>query len=95
MFEELHMPITKPIPLYSNNNGAIFISNNPVQERRMKHIDVKYHYIRQVIEDCSIQVERVDTDDNIADIFTKPLGRIKFNKFKNQLGLEFYSSRVQ
>ena len=89
MFKELGMPLSK-IPIYSDNNGAIFISNNPVQERRMKHIDIKHHYIRQCIEDGDVEVLRVDTNDNIADIFTKPLGAIKFIKFRDQLGLEFY-----
>ena len=92
MFKELGMPIIVPIPICSDNNGAIFISNNPIQERRMKHIDVKFHYIRELIENGDIEVLRVDTNDNIADIFTKPLGRVKFEHFRGLLGLEFYSS---
>ena len=58
----------------------------------MKHINVKYHYIRECIEDGHIEVVQVDTNDNIADIFTKPLGKVKFIGFRDQLGLEFYSS---
>jgi len=92
MFKELGLPVDK-IPICSDNNGAIFLSNNPVQEKRVKHIDIKHHYIRECIEDEEVEVLRVDTDDNTADIFTKPLGAIKFNKFRDLLGLVFYKPK--
>lgn len=93
MFKELGIIIGK-IPICSDNNGAIFTANNPVQEKRMKHIDVKYHYIRQCIEDGEVEVQHVDTSENTADIFTKPLGYVKFNQFRDQLGLVFYESET-
>ena len=49
LFYELGMPIDT-IPLCGDNQGAIFIASNPVQERLTKHIDICYHYIRQVLE---------------------------------------------
>ena len=91
MFKELGIPIGK-VPICSDNNGAIFIGSNPIQERRIKHIDVRYHYIRECVENGDVEILRVDTEDNTADMFTKPLGHVKFVRFRGQLGLEFYSS---
>ena len=54
---------------------------------RMKHIDLRYHFIHEAVEDSKIQVKYVPTDDNVLDIFTKPLLRPKFTKFVESLGL--------
>jgi len=50
VFSELEMPLGT-IPICGDNQGSIFISSNPVQERRSKHIDIRYHYVRDCIED--------------------------------------------
>ena len=78
------------LPICSDNQGAIFISSNPITERRSKHIDIRYHYVRELVEDKKVEVFYVSTDDNPADLFTKNLGRIKFLKFRGMLGLRFY-----
>ena len=78
-----------PIPIAGDNQGAIFISSNPVTERRSKHIDIRYHYIREVIAQGHIEVFFIDGNDNPADMFTKNLGHVKFLKFRSALGLEF------
>jgi hypothetical protein len=83
---------TKAVPICADNEGGIFIASNPVQERRTKHIDVRYHYVRDLVEQKRVEIVWVPTDDNIADMFTKNLGHIKFLKFRSKLGLEFYSS---
>ena len=85
------MPIDK-VPICSDNNGAIFIGSNPIQERRTKHMDVHYHYIQEHVEEGDVEILQVDTNDNMADLFTKPLGRVKLEQFRGQLGLEFYLS---
>jgi hypothetical protein len=89
IFLELGMQLG-PIPIYADNQGSIFIGSNPVQEIHTKHIDVKYHYVRECIAVKKIVLYHVPTEDNTADIFTKNLGRLKFEKFKRQLGIEFY-----
>ena len=91
LLEELGMPL-KAIPLYGDNQGSIFNASNPVQEKRMKHIDIQYHFIRQCIEDGKVELMFVEGINNPADLFTKNLGNIKFSKFRSQLGLEFYST---
>ena len=75
--------------VYGDNQGSIFIGSNPVQEIRTKHIDLKYHYVHECIAKGKIEVFFVSSKDNTADILTKNLGRIKFEKFCGQLGLEF------
>ncbi len=80
-----------PIPLCGDNQGSIFLSSNPVQEKRIKHIDLHHHYICEVICDKKIELFFIEGAENPADLFTKNLGRIKFLKFREQLGLEFYS----
>jgi hypothetical protein len=62
----------------------------PVQEKRIKHIDLRHHYIREVIRSKKIELFFIEGAENPADLFTKNLGRVKFQKFREQLGLEFY-----
>jgi hypothetical protein len=79
-----------PIPLFGDNQGAIFLASNPVQEKRIKHIDLRYHFIRDVVQNKQVELFFIEGANNPADLFTKNLGRIKFLKFREQLGLEFY-----
>jgi hypothetical protein len=90
LFAELGMPLGV-VPIIGDNQGSIFILSNPVQERRSKHIDIRYHYIRECIEEKKIEVFFIEGSDNPADLFTKNLGEVKFTQFRRQLGLEFYS----
>ena len=92
IFAELGFPL-KPTQICTDNEGGIFIASNPVQERRTKHIDVRFHYVRDLIEQKRIDIVWVPTDENPADMFTKNLGHVKFTKFRSMLGLEFYSSQ--
>ena len=80
----------KPIPICGDNQGLIFISSNPVTEKRSKHIDIRYHYIREVIARKLAEVYFIDGDNNPADLLTKNLGIVKFQKFRALLGLEFF-----
>src|ERR1700761_9330392 len=81
-----------PIPLFGDNQGSIFLSSNPVQEKRIKHIDLRYHFIRDAVRNKQVELFFVEGANSPTDLFTKNLGRIKFHKFREQLGLEFYSS---
>ena len=78
------------IPICGDNQGSLFIASNPVTEKRSKHIDIRYHAIREYIEDKYVEVYYIDGNDNPADLLTKNLGHVKFHKFRAQLGLEFY-----
>jgi len=79
----------KPIPICGDNQGSIFIASNPVTERRSKHIDIRYHYVREVISRKYARVFFINSDQNPADMFTKNLGSVKFLKYRGELRLEF------
>jgi len=80
LFREIGFPVL-PITICSNNQGSLFISSNPVQEKQTKHIDIHYHYIWQCIEDNKVSVVFIPQNDNPADMFTKNLDHLKFVKF--------------
>src|SRR5258708_8493802 len=86
LFKELNMDISR-IALCGDNQGAIFLASNPAQEHRSKHIDIRYHYIRECVEEKKVILHYVPTTEQIADIMTKCLSHEKFNKFRNQLGI--------
>ena len=75
---ELHEPMPtslskEPVPIQVDNTSAIKLANNPVFHKRSKHIEIRHHFIRQLVEDNLITFVFVGTAENIADMFTKPL----------------------
>jgi hypothetical protein len=88
LIKELGIGI-KAIPIYGDNQGSIFIASNAVQESRTKHIDIRYHYIRELVYAKEVELMFVPGEMNPADMFTKNLQKVKFSQFRNQLGLEF------
>ncbi|KAK6122069.1 hypothetical protein DH2020_044192 [Rehmannia glutinosa] len=77
----------KEIPIMCDNTSAIAITQNPVLHSRTKHIDVRYHFIRDHVEKKDITLEYISTDKQLADIFTKPLYESRFEELKHELGL--------
>jgi hypothetical protein len=84
---EINVPITTPITLHCDNQGAIALSKDNKFHARTKHIDIRYHFIREAVENDLINMQYIPTDENVADIFTKPLPKPKFEKFVAMLGL--------
>ena len=77
------------VPLSGDNQGSIHIGQNAVTEARSKHIDIRYHYIREVYDRGITDIFYVEGTNNPADIFTKNLGTVKFHRFRPYLGLRF------
>ena len=75
----------EPVPLHGDNTGSIFLSQNPVKHNRSKHIDVKFHHIRQQLERKKVTVQYIPSADNLADPFTKPLPRAKWMNFLSRM----------
>jgi hypothetical protein len=73
----------KPVTLFSDNQGAIALVKNAVYHQRSKHIDIKFHFIRDEYCKGNIDIMYLPTEDMIADIFTKPVSKFKLVKFKN------------
>jgi hypothetical protein len=67
----LACPADCPVEIREDNQGTIDLSNNPVHHKRTKHIDVKYHYVCRAQENGTVNVVKVHTDHNRADIMTK------------------------
>ena len=80
----------KPIPICGDNQGSIFITSNPVTEKRSKHIDIRFHYVREVIVRKLAEIYFIKGEENPTDLLTKNLGSVKFKKFRAVLGLEFF-----
>ena len=74
-------------PLFVDNSSAIQLARNPKFHDRTKHINTKYHLIRRHVEAKTIHLTHCPTSEHIADIFTKALGREKFEKFRSLLGM--------
>ncbi|GJV89306.1 retrovirus-related pol polyprotein from transposon TNT 1-94 [Tanacetum coccineum] len=75
------------VPIMCDNKGAIDLSKNPVQHSRTKHIEIHHHFLRDNVQKGNISIEKVESEDNIADIFTKPLKREVFNYLRLGLGI--------
>jgi hypothetical protein len=90
LLSDLGYPQKEPTILREDNKACIAFSLNNTQHDRSKHIDIRLHWLRGMIQENEIQMEHIRTDDMIADIFTKHLRRPKFEKFRGMLfsGLE-------
>ena len=77
----------KKIPLYCDSESAIRICHNPVQHSKTKHIALRYHFIKDHVEDGNVEVHFVRTTDQLADVFTKALPEASFNKILHALGM--------
>ncbi|RVW69235.1 Retrovirus-related Pol polyprotein from transposon TNT 1-94 [Vitis vinifera] len=73
--------------VFCDNTSAINISKNPVLHSRTKHIDIRHHFIRDLVEDKVVSLEYVPTEGQIADILTKPLDVSRFESLRKSIGL--------
>jgi len=72
------------LTLYCDNLSAINISKNPIQHSRTKHIDVRQHFIRDLVEEKVVTLEHVDTEEQLANIFTKALDAKQFENLRGK-----------
>ena len=84
---DLKQDITQPTTLFINNCGAQLLAKNPVNHNNSKHIDVHHHFICECVANGSIILRSIASADNIADICTKPLGKIKFSLLRSMMGI--------
>jgi hypothetical protein len=76
------------VSLKIDNQAAISLCKNSVHHERSKHIDVRFHYIRECVEEGMIKVQHVNTNDQLADILTKSLGKQKFIEMRKKVGVQ-------
>lgn len=84
---ELHCPIQKATLVYCDNVSAIYLSGNPVQHQRTKHIEMDIHFVREKVQKGEVRVLHVPSRYQIADIFTKGLPRVLFDDFRDSLSV--------
>ena len=87
LLKELSLPQEEPTEICVDNKSAIALAKNPVFHDRSKHIDTRYHFIRECIAKRNVQMEYVRSKDQIADIFTKPLKFEDFARLRSLLGM--------
>ena len=79
--------VLEKVPLLCDNESAVKIANNPVQRSRTKHIDIRHHFLRDHVAKGDIILEGVRSEDQLADIFTKPLDKTRFCMLRNELNI--------
>jgi hypothetical protein len=77
----------KKVPLFCDNESAIKISHNPVQHSKTKHIEIRHHFLRDHVLKEDIDIIHINTEDQLADIFTKPLDEKRFCKLRCELNI--------
>ena len=76
------------VTIHCDSQSAIHLANHQMYHERTKHIDVKLHFIRDVIESEKVKVEKVSTEENPADMFTKSLSSVKFKHCLDLINFE-------
>ena len=75
------------VPLLCDNERAVKLANNSIQHTRTKHIDIRHHFLRDHVAKGDISLESVGTENQLADIFTKPLDEARFCALRNELNV--------
>ena len=88
LFSKLHnLPVPYPFPLLCDNQSTLALVQSESVSSRSKHIDVRYHFIREHVSDGTFITTWIPTEDMTADILTKPLPYPAFSKHRLSLGL--------
>ena len=84
---ELHSPLAKSTLVYCDNISAVYLSTNPVQHQRTKHVEIDLHFVRGRVAIGDVRVLYVPTTSQFADIFTKGLPSSTFSEFRSSLNV--------
>ena len=67
------------VPIYEDNKGAVDLAGNPVYHKRVKHIDIRYHAIREKVADGTVIILKIPTRASFADVHTKSVTKLVFD----------------
>ena len=73
--------------IHCDNQSCVKLSENLVFHDKSKHIEIKYHYIRDMVQRGAVKLQYVAMEEQIVDVLMKPLGRVKFEYFREKLGV--------
>jgi hypothetical protein len=76
------------LTVYEDNQGAIALAKNPEFHKRTKHIDIRYHFVREKVEDGQVVLEYCPTQEMLADLMTKPIAAAQFDALRTKLGIQ-------
>jgi hypothetical protein len=75
------------VPLLCDNESAICMADNPVEHNHTKHIDIRHHFLRDHQQKGDIEVFHISTENQLADIFTKPIDEKTFCRLRSELNV--------
>lgn len=90
LLSSIKLEVLEPITIFEDNNGCIALANNPIDHKRSKHIDIKYHFTRDKVEEKIVKITYMPTGKQLADVFTKSLPVMQFSNICDQIGLKKY-----
>lgn len=73
------------IDIFEDNQSVIKIAQNNESNKRLKHLDIRYHFIVEKVTNKKVRLNYIKSNENVADLFTKPLGKQMFIKFRNEI----------
>jgi len=85
MLEEMEFDVEIPMLLLTDSMGAIRMAKYKRVNNRTKHIDVRYHFAREQVRSGALRLVKVTTEDNVADMFTKYLGKIQLDRLLSKM----------
>jgi hypothetical protein len=77
----------EPTLIHCDNQSCVKLSENHVFSDKSKHIEIKYHYIQDMVQKGVVELQYISTDEQIANILTKSLSRVKYEYFRDKLGV--------
>jgi len=80
----IHVPLTHST-VFEDNNGALELAKEPKYRPRTKHIAIKYHHFREHVKNKTIRIAKIDTKEQLADTFTKPLEKLQFENLRKAI----------
>jgi hypothetical protein len=95
LLADLRQERVSPVELRVDNKSALALMKNPVFHEHSKHIRVRYHFVRQCVEQGSVLADFLSTKDQLADIGTKALGRVRFQELCARIGMVSIKSRLK
>ena len=75
------------IPLFCDSQSALYLARNPAFHSKTKHIRVQYHFVREKVEESTMDMKKIHTNDNLADFLTKAINTDKFRMYCSSCGL--------
>lgn len=87
LLTEFGVNLDVPLVIHEDNQSCIHIAEEPRDQKRMKHLDIRYNFIRECIQNDVIKLQYIPTEDQLADVFTKGLPGPAFLKHRSTLGL--------